>query len=274
MSLVARLAGAGRTLVPRTTEVDGLRIAWGEAGAGPPIVLVHGLGASGWWWERNLPALSARHRVLVVDLAGFGASRRQPFRLATAGTRLGRWLEAVGAGPAAVVGHSLGGYVAADLAAERPDLVERLVLVDAAALPLEGPVRGHVRNLLRGGGRSERALVRIAIVDIARAGPIVIVRAARQLLASDLSPRLAAIQAPTLVVWGEEDALIPLSRGRRLAAAIPGARFALIPGAGHAPMWERPDLFDPLVLDFLGAMRAAPGRGTMASDTKQEEAER
>jgi pimeloyl-ACP methyl ester carboxylesterase len=257
MTLFERLAGAGRTLVPRTTEVDGLRIAWGEAGTGPPIVLVHGLAASGWWWQRNLPALSAGHRVLVVDLAGFGASRRQPFRLATAGTRLGRWLDTVGAGPAAVVGHSLGGYVAADLAAARPDVVDRLVLVDAAALPLEGRVRGHVRNLLRGGGRSEPALVRIAMVDIARAGPGVIVRAARQLLASDLSPRLASIQAPTLVVWGEDDALIPPSRGRNLAEAIPGSRFVSIPGAGHAPMWERPDVFDPLVLDFL-AMRVSP----------------
>ncbi|HEV8489511.1 MAG TPA: alpha/beta fold hydrolase [Candidatus Limnocylindrales bacterium] len=258
MSLIERLAGAGGRLVPHTTQVEGLRFAWGETGAGPPIVLVHGLAASGWWWERNLSALGARHRLLVVDLAGFGASRRQPFRLATAGARLGRWLEAVGAGPAAVVGHSLGGYVAADLAAARPDLVDRLVLVDAAALPLEGPVRGHVRNLLRGGGRSERALVRIAIVDIARAGPIVIVGAARQLLASDLSARLAAITAPTLVVWGEEDALILPSQGRRLAGVIPGARFASIPGAGHAPMWERPELFDPLVLDFLGAMRQSP----------------
>lgn len=251
MSLVERLAGARGALVPRTTVVDGLRIAWGEAGAGPPIVLVHGLAASGWWWQRNLPALSASHRVLVVDMAGFGASRRQPFRLATAATWLGRWLETVGTGPAAVMGHSLGGYVAADLAATRPGLVDRLVLVDAAALPLEGRVRGHLRNLLRGGGRSEPALVRIAIVDIARAGPIVIVRAARQLLASDLSARLAAIQAPTLVVWGEEDALIAPIQGRRIADAIPGARFVTIPGAGHAPMWERPDLFDPLVLDFL-----------------------
>jgi pimeloyl-ACP methyl ester carboxylesterase len=258
-SFAARLAGAGRGLVPRTTEVDGLRIAWGEAGAGPPVVLVHGLAASGWWWQRNLAALSAWHRVLVVDLAGFGASRRQPFHLEAAAARLGRWLEAVGAAPAAVVGHSLGGYVAADLASERPDLVDRLVLVDAAALPLEGPVHGHVRNLLRGGGRSERALVRIAIVDIARAGPIVIVRAARQLLGSDLSPRLAAIRAPTLVVWGEDDALIPPSQGRRLAGAIPGARFVSIPGAGHAPMWERPDLFDSLLLDFLGAMWTPPG---------------
>jgi pimeloyl-ACP methyl ester carboxylesterase len=164
----------------------------------------------------------------------------------------------------------LGGYVAADLAAARPDLVERLVLVDAAALPLEGPVRDHVRNLLRGGGRSERALLRIAIVDIARAGPIVIVRAARQLLASDITGRLGTIEAPTLVVWGAEDALIPPSQGRRLAAAIPGARFVSIPGVGHAPMWERPDAFDQLVLDFLGNAPVTALRDDVAGRSQEE----
>jgi pimeloyl-ACP methyl ester carboxylesterase len=254
------LSGTGMDLPFSSVQLDGGRIAWVEAGnpTGEPIVLVHGLAASGWWWERNLAGLGARHRLLVVDMAGFGASRRQWFRLDTIAGLLAAWLDAIGVRRTAVIGHSLGGHVAADLAATRPDLVDRLVLVDAAALPLEGSIPGHVRNLLRGGGRSERRLLRIAVADILRAGPLVILRAGRELLAADLSDHLPRIAAPTLVVWGDGDALIPPAAGRRLAGTIPGATFAIVPDAGHAPMWERPDLFDRLVLDFLDTTGGPP----------------
>lgn len=253
--------------------VRGGRIAWLEAGnpSGPPVVLIHGLAASGWWWSRNIARLGADHRLLVVDMAGFGSSRRQRFRLSTAATMLAAWLDDLALGRIAVVGHSLGGYVAADLAATRPDLVDRLVLVDAAALPLEGSLSSHIRNLLRGGGRSERALVRIAIADMMRCGPAVIARAARDLLAADQSSNLARIAAPTLVVWGELDALIPPTRGAAIAAAIAGARLEIVAEAGHAPMWERPDVFDRLVVEFLDGslplLRPSPEADRNADET-------
>jgi pimeloyl-ACP methyl ester carboxylesterase len=80
--------------------------------------------------------------------------------------------------------------------------------------------------------------------------------AIRQILGADITPRLGAIAAPTLVVWGEHDRLLPLALGRQIQARIPGARLEVIRGAGHNPMWERPAAFNAAVLAFLGENRA------------------
>jgi pimeloyl-ACP methyl ester carboxylesterase len=118
--------------------------------AGEPVVMVHGLSGSTHWWARNLPALARRYRLYLVDLPGFGAMRRlgRQFVLAEAASWLSEWMRAVGLERAHVVGHSMGGYVAIQLAAGRPELVGRLVLVAPAGTPTGRSMLGHFVPLL------------------------------------------------------------------------------------------------------------------------------
>ncbi|MBA3416015.1 MAG: alpha/beta fold hydrolase, partial [Chloroflexia bacterium] len=128
----------------RRIEIGGAGIAYRVVGAGPPVVLVHGLAGSGRWWERNVGPLSARFQVFVVDLPGFGGNRvGAPFALVETPALLAAWLDRLGLGRVAVVGHSMGGRVAAELAADAPERVARLVLVAAAIIPAgpDWPVR-------------------------------------------------------------------------------------------------------------------------------------
>jgi pimeloyl-ACP methyl ester carboxylesterase len=234
-------------------RVGSAEIYYEVAGQGPPLVLVHGLCGSGKWWAANVPFLARRYRVYTVDLVGFGRSRcERPFTLAEASATLGDWMERTEVGPAHLAGHSMGGHIAAELAADRPWLVRRLLLVNAAAIPFElagvpGPLTA-MRGLARAVSPQFLSLL---FDDAACAGPATIARAARDLLQADIRPKLPRIAAPTLVVWGSHDPLVPLSLGRQLAAAIPGARLAVLPDTGHNPMIERPQTFNRLVDNFL-----------------------
>jgi pimeloyl-ACP methyl ester carboxylesterase len=235
------------------------RIAWLEAGpsgpAGPvaarPVVLVHGLGTSDRWWSLTIPSLAERHRVLAVDLVGFGRSAGQPVRLDVAADQLARWAETIGLQRAAWVGHSMGGIVVADLTARRPDLVERLVLVDAAGLPISQEVTRHLFNVMRASPFMPAAAYPVAVECVLRSGPVAITRASHQILATDMEARLRSIRAPTLVIWGGHDRLLPPTYGRRLAATIPGSKYVELADAGHSPMWEAPTEFERTLEAFL-----------------------
>ena len=145
----------------------------------------------------------------------------------------------------------MGGLVAADLAARHPDLVERLVLVDAAGLPISQRVVPHLLNFVRASPFMPAAAYPIAVECVVRCGPLAIMRASHQLLTMDLRKRYEWIRAPTRVLWGARDHLLPPSFGRRLVEAIPGATMAEIPDAGHSPMWENPDEFHRQLVAFL-----------------------
>src|SRR5215211_1567177 len=111
-------------------------LAFTVNGSGPPLLLLHGLSGSGRWWCRNVPAIASSFRTYVVDLPGFGASRDVRWsRLDDTVDRLADWIAAEGLSRAHVAGHSLGGAVAARLAASHPEQVDRLVLVNAAIRP-------------------------------------------------------------------------------------------------------------------------------------------
>ena len=249
--------GTGRVGTPRLEErsarLGSASIYYRVAGEGPPVVLVHGLSGSGRWWARNVPALAERFRVHVVDLIGFGRSRDgSAFVLSEAAGRLAEWMGRLGIARASIVGHSMGGLIAADLAADFPERVERLVLVDAAAFS-PGPDYGqHAVGLLRWLRYAPLGFLPVLLADAWRAGPITLARAARELLATDLGPKLARVRAPTLIVWGEHDSVVPPAVGERLRAHLPGAELVVIPGAAHNPMWDRPEAFNRVVLEFLG----------------------
>lgn len=118
--------------------LDGRRVRYADHGEGPAIVLLHGLGGSWQTWLKNIPALACEHRVIAVDLPGFGASQMlpAPADMATHAQVVAALLDELGIASATLVGHSMGGLVALQLVEARPDLVERLVMANAGGIPL------------------------------------------------------------------------------------------------------------------------------------------
>lgn len=236
----------------RHVQIDDTRVFYQTAGAGEPVVLIHGLSGSTRWWSRNVAALAERRRVYVVDLIAFGESRgRHRFVLRDAATFLTRWMDRLGLAHTDLVGHSMGGLIAADLAAAYPERVDRLVLVDAATLlpqrSLPRNAVGFVRSILR----LPVDFLPLLVSDALKAGPVTLLRATREIVTTNVTERLEQIAAPTLVIWGEHDAMLPLEVAHRLVETIPVAQLAVIEGAGHNPMWDRAERFNEIVLAFL-----------------------
>lgn len=227
-------------------------IYYEEGGRGRPLVLLHGLSGSGRWWRRNVPSLVEHFHVYIVDLIGFGASRGQPFLLHRAADLLVKWLDALALEEASFVGHSLGGFIAADLTVHHPGRVAQLVLVDAAALPIGRPLMRHGLDLARALRYMPLDFLPVLFQDAWRAGPRTLLSAMREIRQADLAEHLGEVTVPTLVVWGENDTLIDPLIGRELAASLPWAELVVIPGAGHNPMWDRPHRFNEVLVEFLG----------------------
>lgn len=233
-------------------DVGGATIGYEVTGTGPPLVLVHGLSGSGRWWRHNMAAFAAHFRVYTLDLVGFGSSRGGRFELERAAFFLAAWLEHLHIARTHIVGHSMGGYIAADLAADFPHLIDHLVLVDPALL-LEGGIVPRAVGLLRAAPTLPLDFFPTLVYDALRAGPLTLTSAVMQLLGGDLGEKLACIEAPTLIIWGQRDTLVPATLAGPLAEALPAvARVEVIAGAGHNPMWDKPALFNEIVLEFLG----------------------
>jgi pimeloyl-ACP methyl ester carboxylesterase len=215
---------------------------------GPPLVLIHGLSSSHRCWDRNLAALGEAHSLQLVELFPRGEPGVH-FNLPETAAQLG---ELLGAGPpASVIGHSMGGLIALHLAAQAPELVDRLVL---AAVPVGKPARSLVAQLggvLASGSRTDLQSVSMVMGTLLAAGPMRILAATSATLRADLAVEAAALPMPTLLVWGDRDRLVPVEAGRGLARTIPDARFITIHGAGHQAMWEAPEAFSAAVLPFL-----------------------
>ncbi len=245
--------GAGVGLSWREVPVLGLPVRYEVAGRGDPVVLVHGLSGSTRWWARNVPSLAEHYRVYLVNLPGFGALRFSGprFVLAEATSWLLAWMEAVGLESAHLVGHSMGGYLCLKVAARRPEAVRRLVLVDPAGMPSHRTMLGHLGPLLLSARYARPTFLPVLVRDALYAGPFTLLRAARDLLAEDVRGDLRRVGAPTLLVWGERDPLIPPSVGDVMRAEIPASRLLVIEGAGHNPMFDRPKDFNGALLAFL-----------------------
>lgn len=233
-----------------------------RTGAGTPVVLLHGLSGSSRWWSRNVSALAEQHLVAAVDLVGFGHNRRffglplflPSFSETTA--LLARWLETFGE-PVHLIGHSMGGQIAIELTSERPDLVRSLILVNAAGMPFRLDPRPHVRAVPRPpyGGIG---IARVLVPDFFRAGPASVAVASARVVRGDMRDRMHAIRVPTLLVWGENDPLVPLTYGQAMQREIAGSRLVVIPGAAHVAMWDRPREFNATVLSFLSEVESTP----------------
>lgn len=244
----------------RQVQVEGLRVSYQEAGQGYPVVLVHGLSGSWRWWVRNIPALAQRYHLYLVDLPGFGSMRhaRKHFALQQAADWLYHWMQAVGIERCHLIGHSMGGYISIRLAAAHPDLVSRLVLVSPAVNLQPGTVLDYLNPLAVTIKHVSARFLLILSYDALRAGPGMLLRTARALLSQEQLRDYNAIKAPTLLVWGENDTLVPLSLGYVLQGEISNARLLLLHHSGHVSMYECANEFNKEVITFL--MEGEPGR--------------
>jgi len=261
-----------------------LRLGYLQAGrSGPPVVLLHGWGAFKELWWSTLLALAPSYRAFALDLPGHGASPLGGHsHMPAIAAAVSQFCDEHGLDEVALVGHSLGGNVALELALSRPRLVSRLVLVapaaDAHALPpyvgtyihpdygwtalrfarlmqtVMRPIGDRVPHL-HGNGLLRPFLRRVAYAS--RHDPTALHTLLAGMFANPLGQRARALAVPTLVVGGQFDSVVPPAEARRIAACIPAARFALIRGAMHNPMDERPASFERVLLAFLDASNQA-----------------
>lgn len=265
----------------KTAVIFGQRIAYYEAGSGPSVVLLHGLGTSAAvdWGTCILP-IAARHHVIATDLLGFGASDKPviDYGIQTWVDMLGEFIRVMKVSDFTLVGESLGGWIAAQYAVQAEGgappggaafaLVppKKLILVDAAG-------HRHLAEQMSSGGsaslagtkwlltaiyfdpaRSSDDAVRTKFTQILGKGDgwtIHSVMSNKGIVAESVDDKLASIAVPTLVVWGGEDRIVPLDDGLDFAHKIPGARLMVIPKSGHAPAVERPDEFLAATLPFI-----------------------
>jgi pimeloyl-ACP methyl ester carboxylesterase len=267
--------------------LDGQPVNVIELGEGPPLIFVHGLSGSWPNWLEQLPVLAANHRVIALDLPGFGYSPMPAERISISGYArlLDRLLDRLGIDAAAVVGNSMGGFVGAELAIAFPQRVERLVLISAAGISTYDH-RGALRTVpvLRRAERiltaytawmasksdtvARRARLREATLNVVTRHPsrLPAALAAEQLRGSgkpgfmqaleanlnyDFRERLAEIACPTLIIWGEDDRLITARDAAVFEELIPNSRVVMYADTGHMAMLERPAEFNALLDEFL-----------------------
>lgn len=252
------------------------------------IVWIHGLSGSWQNWLENLPEFADTHRCIAMDLPGFGASPMPAEKISIAGyaAAVNELLDRLGVQRAVVVGNSMGGFVGAEVAITFGTWVDKLVLVSAAGLSIEHQRNESVLRLLRltkdvlamGTGwlasksdvlasrrRSRSAMFSIVASHPDRLpGPLVseqlrgsgkpgFVDALDALSDYPIRDRLGEIAAPTLVVWGDDDPLVPVRDAWEFGELIPDARVVVYEDTGHVAMLERPDAFNALVREFLGS---------------------
>jgi 2-hydroxymuconate-semialdehyde hydrolase len=262
----------------RTIDLPAGGMAYVDAGEGPVVVLLHGFPTSSVLWRRETWLLAQRMRVIAPDLLGYGASEKpagadlsEPAQARLVEELLGR----LGVERAAVVGHDIGGAVAQMVALGGSVEVPAMVLVDAAcfdAWPIEGmrmiqrttpeqESASFVADLVRttfelGMGHPDR-LDPEALASFTSPwlhDPAAFFRAARAVTGEGLAGRdeaLAALDVPTLVLWGEDDPFLAAELAERLGETLPRASVALLPGCSHFVMEDAPQTVGPLISEFL-----------------------
>jgi pimeloyl-ACP methyl ester carboxylesterase len=264
--------------------VDGRRVNVVDLGEGDPVVFVHGLGANWQSWLEQLPHVAETgRRAIALDLPGFGRSAPPVGEASISGygRAVAAVLEQLGLERAGIVGNSMGGFVAVEVALNTPELVDRLVLVSAAALWNErlvarpaavasklarvyGPLlagrreflakrrRLRVEGLRSAGFRHpERIPAALAYELMSGTGAPGFADAVQALYDYRIRDRLSEVEAPTLVVWGTNDPLVPLWHAFEYEELIPQARVVVFRDTGHVPMLERPRRFNAVLDDFL-----------------------
>ena len=270
---VLLLAATSAAQAPKEAVVFGQKIKYVEAGSGPVVVLLHGLGGNSTNWVFNTPALAQKFLVVVPDQVGFGQSDKPliNYRVGTYVDFLDKFLSELKVERATLVGNSMGGWIAAAYALKHPTKVDRLVLVDAAGF---APPKEFDLNALAGLNPSTRdemkrlaglvfynpmfksdAAVDVLLAQRMSAGDgYTIQRLVESIYRGDdmLDNKLSAVKQPVLIVWGREDGLTPLAReGERFKRELPSAQLIVFDQCGHVPQVEKAAEFNAAVLKFL-----------------------
>lgn len=248
------------------------------SGDGPPLCLITGLGFGAWSWYRQIPALAEHFTVIAVDNRGIGASIAPPgpFTIADLADDTAALMRSLALGPMHVLGLSLGGFIAQELVLRHPDLVAGLVLACTNAglghyVPATPEVVTRLMTEAAAGWSNEilreGAHLRFSDEALAARAPFIAELAERRrgkLAARDLwdrqvaaamsfsaGTRLGEVRAPTLVIHGSDDPIVPARNGEMLAQLIPGARLALVPEGRHLFFIEFAERFNQMVIEFL-----------------------
>ncbi len=285
-------------------QIAGRRVNYVDIGesrdGAAPVVFVHGL--AGCWqnWLENIPRMVAEgRRVIALDLPGFGLSEMPAEEISISG--YGKCVEALcdelGLGEVVVVGNSMGGFVAAEKAIQFPDRVERLVLVSAAGIsqkhlrkaPAMVIMRVVAELTARTAAKSDKVVTRPRLREVALSSVIRhpsriptdllweittysggkgYIDATSATLGYDFQDRLSDIRVPTLIVWGDNDMIVPTKDADEYERLIPGSRKLLMEDTGHVPMIERAPTFNDELVKFLAEEQGAPedesGQGEVA----------
>ncbi|MDP9476918.1 MAG: alpha/beta hydrolase [Actinomycetota bacterium] len=220
----------------------------------PAVVLVHGLVVSSRYMIPTAQKLAPHHEVCVPDLPGFGRSGKPPSVLDVAGLSdsLAAWMETVGLGSAVLVGNSVGCQVVADLALRHPERVERAVLQGPTMDPEARTTLRQAARLALDGTREPPSLLPVMLLDYASAGLRRSFATFRYALRDPIEEKLPRIQAPTLVVRGERDPIVPQRWAERAARLLPEGRLVVVPGAAHTMNYAAPSELARVVREFLG----------------------
>ena len=280
----------------RQLDVDGRSVNLVDYGEGEPdkhpVVFVHGLGGCWQNWLENIPRMAAEgRRVVALDLPGHGYSEmpRDGISISGFGRAVNAVCDELDLGEVVLVGNSMGGFTAAETAIQFPERVERMVLNSAAGLTTSdvahGPLLVGARAVAALGTRvatmSERVVVRkrlrwplyysfIRYPDLIptdllyeismTSGRPAFLGALKAIFDYDFRDRLPEVRCPTLVIWGEDDMLVPKRDADWYASLIPNARKVVLEDTGHSAMIERPPTFNDLVAEFIAEVAEAPAR--------------
>lgn len=266
------LATLANAQTPKETTVFGQKIHYVEAGSGPKVILLHGLGGSSQGWQFNIGPLAEKFHVFVPDQIGFGKSDKPlaMYRIRTYVDFLDQFCKQLKIDRATLVGNSMGGWVAAAFTAAFPDRVDKLVLVDAAgyAPPKDfdtrvfyalNPTTRDAMKVLVSKVFYNKAFQTDAAIDAAitarlAAGDGYTIRSITESIIRGedfLDDTVKTIKRPTLIIWGREDGLVPLTEGERFHKDIAGSKLIVFDQCAHVPNLEKPGEFNAAVIKFL-----------------------
>jgi len=252
--------------------VFGQKIHYVEAGSGPTVILLHGLGGSTQVWQFNIAALAEKYHVIVPDQIGFGKSDKPlvNYRIRTYVDFLDQFCKQLRIERASLVGNSMGGWIAAMFAAAFPERVDKLVLVDSAGY---APSKDLDTRVLVGLNPTTREGMKVLVTKIFFNKAFLTDAAIDQAIAARLAAgdgytinsitesiirgedfldeTVKTIKRPTLIVWGRQDGLTPLSDGERFNKDIAGSKLVVFDQCGHVPNVEKAGEFNAAVLKFL-----------------------
>jgi pimeloyl-ACP methyl ester carboxylesterase len=268
----------------KKVKISGVNVHFVETGKGPPILFLHGLGGSSRDWSANLPAFASNYRAMAMDFPGFGESDKPEVRYSIEWLTDGveRFLQQQECDRLNLVGHSMGGLVALNLASRPKSRVKKLVITDAVGVSDKSEFLAYAMSKKIMGADTEWEFVESFLKDQFRSmaddliekqkpqtardlfeslkvpiigKPLLPMTPEVQMIASifdfDIRPKLASIQQPTLILWGAKDSIASPQDASFLQTKIHASTLIVFPDSGHSPMMEHPSLFNQELGKFL-----------------------